>query len=400
MRILMLSWEYPPNIVGGLGAHVGALAPALARRGAQVYVVTSQTATTPPSSERGNLHIIRVPTDGPMFAYSGYYDQVLRANVSMSQTCSRLRREVDGFDLVHNHDWLTSFAAREIKHLYHVPLVATIHATEKGRGRGTLGTDQALRINEAEWHLTYDAWRVICCTDYMAREVSSFFDAPADKIDVIPNGIDANRFAHLEGQDLSAFRAQYVRPHEKLILYVGRMVYEKGGDILVRAARQVISQVPEARFVIAGRGPELDHLRELVDRLDLREFVNLAGFVDDDTRDKLYMTADCAVFPSRYEPFGIVALEAMAAHTPVVASDVGGLREVVRHAETGITTYADSPESCAWGIVHTLEHPEWTQQRVANAYRALLERFSWDTIAAQTLDVYQRVLEERAQTDW
>jgi len=400
MRILMLSWEYPPNVVGGLGAHVGALAPALARRGIDVYLVTAMTDDSPETEDCGNLHVIRISSEAPAFAYSGYYDQIVRTNVDISQACSRLRRDVEGLDLIHNHDWLTSYAAREIKHLYHMPLLTTIHATERGRGRGHLGSDQAVRINDAEWHLVYDAWRVICCTQYMADEIRTSFGAPPDKIDVIPNGIDPRRFAHLEGRDLSAFRAEFVQPHEKLVLYVGRIVYEKGADILVRAAQRVIAQVPEARLVIAGRGPELGRLRGLVADLGLQNKVHLAGFVDDDTRDKLYMVADCAVFPSRYEPFGIVALEAMAARTPVVVTDIGGLREVVQHAETGITVYPDNVDSCAWGIIHTLDHPEWSQQRVENAYRTLLERFNWDTIAAQTLAVYQRIVTERTHTDW
>ncbi|GAI01374.1 unnamed protein product [marine sediment metagenome] len=124
------------------------------------------------------------------------------------------------------------------------------------------------------------------------------------------------------------------------------------------------------------------------------------GFITDEDRDRLYRVADCAVFPSLYEPFGIVALEAMAARTPVVVSEVGGLREVVKHAETGITVYPNNPESCAWGILHTLQHPEWTRQRVENAYRMVLTRYNWDTIAGQTVDVYQRVIDERARTEW
>lgn len=399
MRVLMLSWEFPPHIVGGLGAHVGALAPALARLGIEVHVVTPRKTDSPTRETVGGVQVHRVPSLSSDQGGS-FFEQTVRTNRELTAACVRLREEVGGFDLVHNHDWLTAFAAREVKHAFHLPLVATIHATERGRGRGSLGTEEAVEIDNAEWWLVYEAWRVICCAEYMARQVRESFAAPADKLDVIPNGVDPHQFAHLEGVDLSEFRARYAPPGGKIVLFVGRLVREKGAEVLVRAAPQVLTEAPDTQFLIAGRGPELDRLQELVEELSVQHRVRLLGFVDDDTRDRLYVAADCAVFPSLYEPFGIVALEAMAARTPVVVSEVGGLCEVVQHAETGITIYPNDPDSCAWGILHTLNHPEWAQTRVENAYRSLLERFNWDTIAGQTHAVYDRVIAERAQTDW
>ena len=183
-------------------------------------------------------------------------------------------------------------------------------------------------------------------------------------------------------------------------MHVGRIVAEKGVEVLIRAAPLVLEQVPEAKFVIAGKGPELDYFRRLVREMNLEQKVMLTGFISDEDRNKLYKIAEVAVFPSLYEPFGMVALEAMAARTPVVVSAVGGLLEVVRHAETGITVYPGNPASCAWGILHTLQHPEWTGMRVENAYREALTTFNWDTIAEQTNTVYSRVVEERARANW
>ncbi|NLD45085.1 MAG: glycosyltransferase family 4 protein [Chloroflexi bacterium] len=400
MRVLMTSWEYPPHVVGGLGAHVGALAPALARLGVEVHVVTPLRTDSPAYEVAEGVHVHRIAAPGPAASYGAFYDQVRQANAILAEACLALRGEVGGFDLLHNHDWLTYFAAREAKHACHLPLVATIHATERGRGHGNLASTEARSINDTEWWLVYEAWRVICCANYMAGEVQSFFEAPADKLDVIPNGVDPNLFSYLDGVDLSAFRATYARPDEKLVLFVGRIVREKGAEVLVRSAPKVLAEMPNTRFVIAGRGPELEALRQLVHEMSLQHHVNLVGFIDDASRDKLYVTADCAVFPSLYEPFGIVALEAMAAHTPVVASEVGGLQEVVRHAETGITIYPNDPDSCAWGILHTLQHPEWARLRAENAYRAILERYNWDAIARETRLVYERVISERARTDW
>jgi glycosyltransferase involved in cell wall biosynthesis len=260
--------------------------------------------------------------------------------------------------------------------------------------------ESALSIDSKEWWLTYDAWRVICCTEYMRREVQSYFGTPPDKVDIIPNGVDISPFAVYQDQDLSKFRSRFAGTDEKLVLHVGRIVAEKGIEVLIRSVPRVLEDLPNTRFVIAGKGPELERMRDLVDLLGISQNVYLPGFISDEDRNRLYVIADCAVFPTLYEPFGIVALEAMAARTPVVVSEVGGLREVVRHAETGITIFPGDAESCAWGILHTLENPVWAQQRVENAYREVQNIYNWTAIAKQTADVYQRVVEERRRTDW
>ncbi len=398
MRVLMLSWEYPPNVVGGLGKHVAELVPALAARGVEVHLVTPRIGLAPSTEFLGNVTLHRV--DRPQGQYPDFYAEAWQTNRVLEQAGDELIKRYGPFDLIHNHDWLTSFAAVALKHRHKLPLIGTIHATERGRGRGSLAGAQAQQINDAEWRLTYEAWRVIVCTEYMRREVYDYFATPADKTDVIPNGVDPTPFLRLVGEDLTAFRARYALPDEKIIYSVGRIVYEKGIETLVRSAPLVLADAPEAKFVIAGKGPELDRLRWLVGDMALASKVMLLGFITDEERNKLFAVADCAVFPSLYEPFGIVALEAMAARVPVVVSEVGGLREVVQHAETGITVYPGSPESCAWGITHTLKHPEWAAMRVANAYRKVETVYSWKTIAQQTEDVYRRVVAERANTVW
>ncbi|MHB1357799.1 MAG: glycosyltransferase family 4 protein [Anaerolineae bacterium] len=398
MRILMLSFEYPPHIVGGLGKHVADLLPALASSAIDVHLVTPVPPTEEGTVESGCFTVHRVPA--PKGPFIDFYQQVLETNKSMYAACQGINERYGPFDLVHTHDWLTSFAAIQLKLAYKIPLLATIHATERGRGRGSLGSEMASRVNDAEWQLVFEAWRVICCTQYMVREVADFLQTPDNKIDVIPNGVDPRPFQAFDGLDLTSLRAQYAFAEEKLVFFVGRLVAEKGAESLVRAAPAVLRVMPNVRFVIAGRGPETAHLQQVIRELNLQTHVTLAGFISDNERDKIYKTADCAVFPSLYEPFGIVALEAMAARVPVVVSEVGGLREVVQHGETGITIYPNNPDSCAWGILHTLQNPEWSAMRVANAYQKVLSVYNWQTIAAQTTAVYQRVIAERAQTPW
>ncbi|MGC8873875.1 MAG: glycosyltransferase family 4 protein [Chloroflexia bacterium] len=398
MRVLMLSWEYPPHIIGGLGKHVTELVPALVGEGIEVHVITPRLYGGSFEEGWAGLFVHRV--DVPRMHEYDFVSFVSEVNALMTLRAERLIREIGRPDLIHAHDWLVARTAVECKHRYRIPLVATIHATEKGRGRGALSSPQAQAIHGTEWWLTYEAWRVICASHYMAGQVREFFAVPADKVDVIPNGVDPGRFQKLEGEDLSDFRRQYAAPDEALVLNVGRVVEEKGVPVLVEAIPRVLARFEKAKFVIAGTGILLDSLRRRAEELGVSARVYFCGFVPDEVRDRLYKVASVAVFPSLYEPFGIVALEAMAARTPVVVAETGGLAEVVRHAETGITVYPGDPDSLAWGILHTLEHPEWTRQRVENAYREVLERYNWPTIARQTIAVYERVRAEYERSDW
>lgn len=398
MRILMFSWEYPPYVVGGLGKHVAELLPPLGNMpGLELHLVTPGWGGGAPLEQVGAATVHRV---APPVLEGDFYTGAWRTNLYLEEYAHGLWRETGPFDLIHVHDWLVAFVGAALKRNYKVPLLSTIHATERGRGRGALGSDQARAIHQVEWLLAYESWRVIACSEFMAGEVVDYFQCPRDKIDVVPNGVDTSRFDLLEGQDLTVFRNRYALPSEEILFYVGRVVLEKGLHLLVRALPTILAQCPPAKVVVAGRGPELDSLRSLAWSLGVGEKVLFTGFIADEDRDRLFRVADCAVFPSLYEPFGIVALEAMAAKCPVVVAQVGGLTEVVQHAETGITVYPDDPGSLAWGILHTLQHPEWSATRVTNAYRLVRQEFNWDRIARLTAGVYRRVVAERAVTTW
>jgi glycosyltransferase involved in cell wall biosynthesis len=158
--------------------------------------------------------------------------------------------------------------------------------------------------------------------------------------------------------------------------------------------------LPSARLLIAGAGSYLPALKQHTWDLGIADQVHFAGFISDDERDKLYHLADVAVFPSLYEPFGIVALEAMAAGCPVVVAATGGLAEVVTPHETGLTVQPNHASSLAWGILHTLEHPDWSRARAANAFRVARNHFNWRSIAAATADVYARTYAAWQQDAW
>ncbi len=394
----MLSWEYPPNNVGGLGKHVTELVPALAGQDIEIHLLTPRLKGGKTVEIEGNSYIYRI--DPPTVGQGDFFSSAWQTNLRIQEVAHTIFEEYGSFDLVHAHDWLVAFSGVALKQHYKIPLVATIHATERGRGRGFLPGDLPRAINNVEWWLTYEAWRLICCSHYMADEVREYFESPVDKIDIVPNGVCTNRFDALDKEDLAPFRNKYAAPDEKIIYFVGRIVEEKGVRVLVQTAPLVLAQHPRSKFVVAGMGPQLTEFRDLAASLGLGDRFYFTGFISDDERDKLYKVADVAVFPSLYEPFGIVALEAMAAKTAVVVADTGGLSEVVINHQTGIKVHPNNPDSTAWGILHTLNNPDWSVARVNNAYRAVVNFFNWPLVAQETAEVYQRVLKEYTGNKW
>jgi glycosyltransferase involved in cell wall biosynthesis len=394
----MLSWEYPPHVVGGLGAHVAALVPALARAGVEVHVITPRWRGGDAIEKMPGATIYRI--DPPFTGMGNFFVDAQQTNLNLEEAAQTLWDKLGGFDLIHAHDWLVAFAAASLKRLHKTPLLATIHATERGRGRGNLGGEMSQAINGTEWWLTYEAWRVVATSQFMAEEVRTYFQVPPDKIDIIANGVDAAPFDALDAYDLTNFRAAWARDDERIVFNVGRLVHEKGAHLIVEAAPFVLAEIPQTKFIIAGTGSMTDHLKQRVWDLGIADKVNIAGFISDDDRNRLLKVADAAVFPSLYEPFGIVALEAMAAQCPVVVSSVGGLGEVVKNHETGMTAFPGDVESLAWAILHTLNHPEWARARAANAYRVVKDEYNWDRIARQTRELYDRIITARAKIDW
>ncbi len=396
MRVLMLSWEYPPNVAGGLGRHVAQLAPTLAQQGVEVHVVTpeSKNQDLPVIVEAGvAVHRVFVPLVG--VSTVDIYSRAVEANKVMVEYVSKMPAISGPFDLIHTHDWLTGFAAMAIKQAWGCPLVATIHATERGRGRGYLSNDLQRSIDNAEQVLTYETDRIIVCSHVMSSEVQHFFQTPDSKLDIVPNGVNIADLRNGHPKEmLSAYRAKYAAPEEVIVFTISRLVHEKGIHWLVNAAPRILTECPQVRFIIAGTGPEADNLKQQAESLGVAGRVKFTGFISDEDRNHLYKVSTCAVFPSLYEPFGIVALEAMALGCPVVVSDVGGLTEVVTHTETGITIYPDDDHSLAWGVLHTLNHPDLAQEWATKARQTVKELFNWSRIAGLTLDAYRRALLE------
>lgn len=398
MYVLQLSWEYPPHIIGGLGRHVAELAPALAASGTQVAVIT-------PLLRDGELdevpcpglRVLRVPP--PQMVGYDFPAFVAETGHALERAALGLIGEGRRPDIIHAHDWLAAEAGIRLKHHWRVPLVATVHATERGRGRGSLGGPGAHTINEIEWRLSYEAWRVIVCSQFMAGELGESFSTPADKVDVVANGVRITPDPFGSSAEREAFRTRFVDPGEALVFSVGRVVFEKGLHVLVEAWH-ALGERAAARLVIAGTGEYLDALKARAAALGLDGRVIFTGFIDDADRDRLYHAADLAVFPSLYEPFGIVALEACAARCPVIVSAAGGLAEVIDPGVTGMVVPPGDERALADAVLACLRDPVAARARADSALRMVRARYTWERVAAETQAVYRRVTQEWHTSSW
>lgn len=397
MRVLMLSWEYPPVLVGGLGRHVHALAEAMARAGHEVTVLSRHPGDpgVPYDEVSGGVRIVRVPEDPSLLTFA---DDLLAWTMALNHALTRAGLAVCDQgrpDVVHAHDWLVAHAATTLKHHLGVPLVATLHATEAGRHQGWLPGPLNRGIHSIEWWLTYEARRVIACSDYMRWEVTRLFELPPEKVDVLPNGVDAAAWQVAPDQ-VAAARRRWAGDGP-LLAYGGRLVHEKGVQDLLAALPRLVRRHPGLRLVVAGTGPAAATLKERARALRLGRSVRFAGFIPDADLAALIAASDCAVVPSRYEPFGLVALEAAAAGTPVAAAAVGGLAEIVADGRTGVLFAAGDPAALAAAVDRVLADQVLARRLVRNARAVLAAEHTWAAIAGRTVATYElAVRQERA----
>jgi glycogen(starch) synthase len=386
-RVLMLSWEYPPVVVGGLGRHVHQLSTSLAAAGHEVTVVTRHAPGAPLEEYADGVRIVRAPEDPPLFPLAT--PSLLAWTMAFNHTLTRaaLRAAQSGeFDVIHAHDWLVTHTAVTLKEHLDLPLVATIHATEAGRHQGWLPEEMNRCIHSVEWWLGREACRVLVCSEYMKWEVSRLLELPAARVQVIPNGVD-DRVWQAQPGAVAAARSRFASDGP-LVGFAGRLVYEKGVQHLVHAIPQLRAQHPGLRVVIAGDGPFRGELQEAAYRLDLGQTVSFAGFLNETQLPAVLAATDTTVVPSLYEPFGMVALEAAAAGAPLAVSATGGLAEIVEPGVTGVTFPHSDPDALA-GAVGTLLGDQTFARLVAKRARVMVtERYGWSTIAARTAAAY------------
>jgi glycogen synthase len=394
-RILILSWEYPPLIEGGLARHVRKLAEELVELDVDVHVLTRGGEESPAEEQAAGVAIHRIrepkrPTDlGEFVAWvERMNSDMLAAGVELGDRYS--------FDLVHGHDWLVANAGDHLAKRFAAPLVTTIHATEHGRHQGWVDKHPQSYIHGVERWITNRSDRVIACSFYMREQIADIFGVEEERVSVIPNGIDPADLRPQDPDELRRLRLQFARPDEKLVLLVGRLVYEKGFQLALEAMPEVIERVPGTRFLVAGSGTHEAKLRHQASELGLMEHGTFLGWIGDDVLHSLYPIADVCVVPSIYEPFGLVALEAMASGCPCLVADTGGLREVVPHEEAGLRFRARDPAALAEMAVRVLDD-EQLGQRLVNEGLEHIRRFDWAEIAEQTASVYAELVAETSR---
>ena len=387
MKILMLSWEYPPRIVGGIARVVHDLSKRLIKDGHDVTVVTYRDGDVPYYENDKGVEVYRI--DNYMISPNNFIDWIMQMNFNMIAKVNELLAKGHKFDVVHAHDWLVAYAAKTLKNSYDIPLVATIHATESGRNKGIHDETQRY-VNDTEWMLTYEASEVIVNSDYMKAELQRLFGLPFEKINVVPNGININAFNGIE-RDYE-FRRQYAADNEKIILFMGRLVYEKGIQHLIDAMPKILEHYNDAKLIIAGKGGMLDELKAKVDMMGLSQKVYFTGYLNSKQVPKMYKCADISVFPSTYEPFGIVALEAMLAGVPTVVSDTGGLNEIINHGINGMKSYTGNSNSLADSILTLLYDKHLCSEVTKNAKQKVKAEYNWTKIAADTHLAYEKAI--------
>ena len=394
MRVLHLSWEFPPRIIGGIASHVFDISRALARRGVEVHVMTCSFPGAGKYEKIDGVDVHRFEAYATGDSFLGW---ALRMQKNMEISGCDLISQIHQCDVIHAHDWLSGVAGIGLKHLYRKPLITTLHSTEYGRRTG-IHNDLQASIHEIEGWISYESWRVITCSYYMRDHVAWCFHIPSSKICVIPNGVDVTKFSF--SFNYWDVRNRFAHGSERILLFVGRLVPEKGLDTLVRALSKISANSVNAKLIVVGEGPQKELYQSMADDYGLHEKVFFAGHVDDWTLRALYRVADATVVPSKFEPFGIVALEAMAARCPLVTTFAGGLNEIVDDCGTGLKVPVDNPDALAGAILRIVRDVGFKNYAVENAYRKCLWNYNWDKIAEWTSGVYDAVLHEYANCAW
>ena len=402
MRVLMLSWEYPPVVVGGLGRHVHALARHLARRGDDVTVLcrheAGTDAVTHPTEDvvRDGVRVIRVAEDPPHLVFER---DLVAWTLAMGHAMIRAGNDLLKTwrpDVVHAHDWLVTHPATALAEQGGVPLVATLHATEAGRHSGWLSQPLNQQVHSVEWWLANRADRLIACSSAMRAEVAHLFDVEPDGIDVIHNGIE-RRDWRAPAARVAQTRARHSAGGAPVIFFFGRLEWEKGVQDLIAALPRVRRTHPGTRLVIAGRGSHAQWLADQARKHRVRRAVDFVGHLSDRELTATLAAADLVVLPSKYEPFGIVALEAAAAGAPLVASTAGGLGEVVQDGRTGLSFEPGDVAGLAAAVRSVLDDPAAATRRAKAARERLATDFDWAKIAAATADVYDNAVAVRGE---
>ena len=415
MKLAVFIWEFPPRIVGGLGTYISEIAPRFVRMGSDVSIFTLNDGKLEEHEVQNGIDVYRpkilnsedvVPTvvaedirkwgTGIRFFADLTMSNILCANKLVNDL---VRKEHRNFDSIVVHDWLSLMGGMISRREISSPLIFHLHSTEKGRNLG----EGSKTVRDLEYTGGQNADHIVTVSYAMRDELLSL-GFPEGKINVVYNGVDADKY---DSSRISEARKEQIReryglgPNDQMILFIGRIVVVKGVDRLVQAMSSVRKKIPKAKLVIVGTSDMQYSIEELVRTLKLEDCVKFRfEWVPEEERIAHYAAADLCVFPSLYEPFGIVALEAMSMSKPVVvgARGVTGMKEFVvpsGEGQTGFHVNPYEPMDIAWGIISALEDPEKTKTIGSNGRRLVLESFTWDAVAGRTLRLYEGLLSRK-----
>jgi glycogen(starch) synthase len=387
VKVLMVSWEYPPVVVGGLGRHVYHLATTLAAAGHEVVVLSRRPSGTDPGTHpttdeiSEGVRLVAAAQDPHEFTFG---TDMMAWTLAMGHSMIRagLALHTQGSwrpDVVHAHDWLVAHPAIALTEFFDVPLVSTIHATEAGRHTGWVAGLISRQVHAVESWLVRESDSLIACSASMSDEITELFGPGLAEIRVIRNGIEAARWP---------FAIRKPRQGPAQLLYVGRLEYEKGVHDAIAALPRIRRSHPGTTLTIAGDGTQLRWLVEQARKHKVLKATRFVGRLGHEELVRLLQSADAAVLPSHYEPFGIVALEAAATGTPLVTSNVGGLGEAVINGQTGVSFAPRDIAGLAAAVRAVLDDPDAAQRRAIAARERLTSDFDWHTVASETAQVY------------
>ena len=384
MRIALFAWESLDSVhVGGAGVHVSELAQMLAALGHEAHLFTRRAGGQEHYEQRDGVFVHRCNVDHD----SDFIRETRNMCRSFENCFFSTRASAGEFDIIHAHDWLAADVLSLITPHCRAKRVLTIHSTEYGRCGNNLYPGQSEAVRHYEWQGIFDAQRVICVSEALQNEIGWLYSAPKDKCRVIYNGVRPESFDF--ACDSGAVKGSIgVHPMAPMVLFAGRVVYQKGADILIDAIPHVLKHVPTAMFVFAGDGEMRWDLESATRSRGLEANTRWLGKIPRDRLRPLFRSCDAVCVPSRNEPFGIVILEAWSAHKPVVATMIGGPGEFVAHDRTGFSINPN-PDSVAWGVGHIFANFEHARKMGESGRREVEKRFTWDIIAKQTVETYQ-----------
>ncbi len=414
MKIAVFVYEYPPKIVGGLGTYAAEITRkfVLMDHDVTVFTMNDDQGSLPTREIWRGIEIHRpyhidisdslpdvIAEDIKKWGRGLHlFGKLMVYNyLSASKLINELiKKEGMKYDIVIAHDWLSVMGGVTVKRETGLPLAFHVHSTEKGR---TLGGGSSVVSNiESRGGQMAD---LVVTVSYAMKDELIGLGFPKEKIQVSYNGVDPQKYnpQNVSKEQIKKIREKYgIKDDELMILFLGRLVAVKGVDKLIMALPHILQKLPKVKLVVVGVGDQQEYMMNLTRTMRLEAYVKFCfDFIPEEERIAHYAACDLAVFPSYYEPFGIVALEAMSMEKPVVvgAAGVSGMREIViccGDEQCGYHIDPNNPTDIAWGVVSALENPEKRVWLGKNGRKRVLAEFTWTRIAEKTIELYQKII--------